>query len=109
MALLYAISTQRMADVAHDSSRDWAASVARTAASAGSTALALNDHGLLESTLRDIASLQGVLRIDTLDGLGEPLLSLRLQPDGRWQSRWRHRDELGTPRVSEQLKCASVR
>jgi PAS domain S-box-containing protein len=97
MALLYAISTQRMADVAHDSSRDWAASVARTAASAGSTAMALNDHGLLESTLRDIASLQGVLRIDTLDALGEPLLSLRLQPDGRWLSHWRERDKLGVP------------
>jgi PAS domain S-box-containing protein len=97
MALLYAISTQRMADAAQDSSRHWAESVARTAASAGSTALALADHGLLEATLRDIASLPGVLRIDTLDARGEPLLSLRLQPDGRWLARWRARDDLGTP------------
>jgi len=92
MALLYGISTQRLADVAIESSRDWAESVARTAASAGAEPLAHNDRAKLEAALRDIVALHGVLRIDTLDPDGAPLLSLIAAGEGRAISRWRATD-----------------
>ena len=82
LAGLYAVSIHRAETSAHAATQRWAEAVAATAASAGSQPLALNDHALLENTLRDITRLPGVMRIDVVDVGGQALLSLHAPPEG---------------------------
>lgn len=79
---LYAVSSHRAESSAWAATRRWAEAVAATAASAGSQPLALKDYALLESTLRDIVRLPGVLRIDVVEPDGRALLSLHAPEAG---------------------------
>lgn len=82
LAGLYAVSSHRAEATALAATQRWAEAVAATAASAGAQPLALRDYALLESTLRDIARLPGVLRIDVIEANGEPLMALHAMPSG---------------------------
>ncbi|WP_293412173.1 PAS domain S-box protein [Piscinibacter sp.] len=82
MCALYAVSSQRAADAAFQTSSQWAGALARTAAGAAAPLLVKADDSGLEKSLRDIARLPGVLRIDVRDSGGVALLSLRALADG---------------------------
>jgi hypothetical protein len=75
-----------------EASRHWAQAVAATAASSGAQAMALKDYAQLETTLRDIARLPGVLKIDVVEAGGAPLLSIRNQQQGELIIRYRPTD-----------------
>ena len=83
LAVLYEVSSWRLGSVAYDGARQWAESVARTAAGAGGTTLAARDYPGMAETLRDLASLPGVLRIDVVDDRNAPLLSVLHESTGR--------------------------
>ncbi len=83
LAVLYAVSSHRAETTALAATQRWAEAVAATAASAGAQPLALRDYALLESTLRDIARLPGVMRIDVIEANGQPLMALHAQPGGK--------------------------
>ncbi len=91
-ALLYTVSTARLHEAAFASSQRWASSVARSAANAGILALEAGDTAAMETALRDIAGLRGVLRIDILGADGVPLLALHHMPEGRVVSQFAPRD-----------------
>jgi PAS domain S-box-containing protein len=113
MAALYEVSTRRAQDVALRASQGWAEAVARTAASAGAPAMALKDHAQLESTLRDIARLPGVLRIDVIDPKGVAIMSMRAPEQGNIVVRYRPDDIKGPAGgepipIPEELKVGGI-
>jgi PAS domain S-box-containing protein len=92
MLALHLLSGQRAAKASFETSRHWAQAVASTAASSGAQAMVLKDYAQLETTLRDIARLPGVLRIDVADADGKALLSLQTQTSGQAIVRYRPSD-----------------
>jgi len=92
MVALHLLSGQRAAKASFEASRHWAQAVASTAASSGAQAMVLRDYAQLETTLRDIARLPGVLRIDVADADGKALLSLHTQAAGQAVVRYRPSD-----------------
>lgn len=92
MVALHLLSGQRAAKASFEASRHWAQAVASTAASSGAQAMVLKDYAQLETILRDIARLPGVLRIDVVEAGGTALLSLRAQPSGNLQVHYRPTD-----------------
>ena len=92
MVALHGLSGQRAAQASFEASRHWAQAVASTAASSGAQAMVLKDYAQLETTLRDIARLPGVLRIDVVDANGSALMSLQTQTQGQSIVRYRPTD-----------------
>lgn len=83
MLLLWQISARRLSSVADDSARHWAGAIAHTAATAAAARLESGDAAGLERSLRELATLPGVERIEALNGRGEPLLALAVLPNRR--------------------------
>jgi PAS domain S-box-containing protein len=92
MAALHMLSSQRAAKASFEASRHWALTLAATAASSGAQAMILRDYAQLETILREIARLPGVLRIDVVEASGTALLSLRTQAQGNLQVHYRPTD-----------------
>ncbi len=82
MAAMYAVSSRRVADSALQASAQWATALARTAATNAAPLLVKSDQAGLEKSLRDIARMPGVLRVDVRDSAGLALLSVRALADG---------------------------
>jgi PAS domain S-box-containing protein len=89
VVLLYTVTTVRLERATRDAAAHWADSVALTAANTSAGSLALRDHTTLENTLRDLAALPGVLRIDVIDGEGAPMLSVVHAASGRLNTVYR--------------------
>jgi PAS domain S-box-containing protein len=80
---LYAASSVRLQAAAERASRDWAQSLARTAAAAAAPALQQRDAALAEGALGALAGLPGVQRVVLRDGAGATWLALEQLADGR--------------------------
>lgn len=92
MTALHVLSSERATQASFEASKHWAQAVARTAASSGAQAIALKDYAQLESTMRDIARLPGVLRIDVVEANGVPLMSLHVREQGGLVVNYRPKD-----------------
>ncbi|PZP33954.1 MAG: histidine kinase [Roseateles depolymerans] len=83
MLLLSQLSGHRLSSIADDSAQRWAEAIARTAASTAADRLTSGDTAGLERSLRELATLPGVERIEVLDGRGRATLSLSVDSNRR--------------------------
>lgn len=86
MLLLSQISSQRLTRVASDNAQRWAQAIVQTAAAGAAARLAAQDSAGLETGLRELATLPGVVRIEALDGQGRLRVGLSVTPDRRVQA-----------------------
>ncbi|MDG0835424.1 PAS domain S-box protein, partial [Pelomonas saccharophila] len=83
MLLQSQISSLHLSRVASDSAQRWAEALVHTVAAGAAARLAAHDDAGLESGLRELATLPGVVRIEARDGQGGLLVGLSVTPDRR--------------------------
>lgn len=81
--LLHQLASARVEQAALANGTRWAASIARSAANAGLAPLEAGDTAALAASVREIAGLAGVLRLDVVGADGVPLVQLQRVANGR--------------------------